>query len=116
MIFGPTLTSPHLAGLGDGEAHPADAGFVHQIHDQFQFVQAFKIRHLRLVARLHQRLEAGLNQRGCAAAQHGLFAEQIGFRFLLEGGLENAGARGAYALGPRQRDLLGILARVLVNA
>ena len=45
-----------------------------------------------------------------------MFAEQIGFGFLLEGGLEDAGAGGADAFGPGQRDLLGVLARVLIDA
>ena len=58
-------------------------------------MQAFKIGDLRLVTRFDQRLESRLDQLAYAAAQHGLFAEQIGFGFLGEGGLDNAGAGGA---------------------
>ena len=79
-------------------------------------MQAFEVGHLRLVTGLDQRFVSGLTKRARAAAQHGLFAEQIGFGLFLETGLDDAGARAADALGPGQRDLLGLLARVLINA
>jgi hypothetical protein len=66
-------------------------------------VQALEVRHLGLVAGLDERLEPGLHQRGEAAAQHGLLAEQVGLGLLGEGGLDDAGAGAADGVGVRQR-------------
>ena len=47
MIFGPTLTSPHLAVSRDRErACRLMPDFVHQIDDQLQFMEAFEVGHL----------------------------------------------------------------------
>src|SRR6185436_12472253 len=56
-------------------------------------------------------LEAGLDQRRHAAAQHGLLAEQVGLGLLAERGLENAGARAAERRRVRQRERVGAAAR-----
>ena len=115
MIFGPTLHVAPLGGLGDREAHARDAGFVHQVDDELQFVQALEVGHLRRVAGLDERFESGLHQRARAAAEHGLFAEEIGLGLFLEGGFDHAGAGAADALGPGERDLLRLLAGVLID-
>ena len=44
-----------------------------------------------------------------------MFAEEIGFGFLREGGFENAGARGAESLGVGERERLGFAGSVLMN-
>src|SRR5260221_4446031 len=64
-----------FGGFRDGKAHAADAGFVHQINDEFQFMEAFKIDHLRLVTGFHERFESRLDQRAHPAAKPGPFAE-----------------------------------------
>ena len=104
-----------LGGFGNGEAHTGDAGFVDQIHDQFQFVQDLEIGDFRLVAGFHQNFKARLNQGGGSTAEHGLFAEEIGFRLLLEGRLEQPGAGGANSAGPGHGDRPGLSGGVLLN-
>ena len=66
-------------------------------------MQTFEIRHLRLVAGFRERLETRLHQRRHTAAQHRLFAEQIGLRLLGERGLDHAGTCAADRAGIRQR-------------
>ena len=102
-----------LGGFGNREPHAADAGFVHQIGDEFQFMQALEVGHLRRVAGFDEHFKSGLHQSARAAAEHGLFAEQIGFRLFLEISFEDAGARAANAFGPGERNFFRILAGVL---
>ena len=52
-----------LGGVGDRVAHARDALLVHEVDDQLQLVQALEVRRLGLVARLDERLEAGLHER-----------------------------------------------------
>ena len=44
-----------------------------------------------------------------------MLAEEVGFGFLLERGLEHSGPGAPDTFGPSQRDLFGLLARILVN-
>src|SRR5579884_712987 len=57
-----------LGGIGDRIAHSAQPTLGDQVHDQLHLVQALEVRQLRLVAGLHQRLEACLDQGRDAAA------------------------------------------------
>ena len=84
-----------FGGVGNRIAHFGDAAFVDQVHDQLHFVAAFEIGHFRRVARFDQRFVSRLNQRGEAAAEHGLLAEEIGFGFFAEIGFDHSGARAA---------------------
>ena len=86
-----------FGGVGDRIVHVGDAAFVDEVDDQLHLVQAFEIGHLRRIAGLGQRLEAGPDQLAEAAAQHGLFAEQVRFAFLAESGLDDARAAAADA-------------------
>ncbi len=104
-----------LGRVGDRVAHARQALLVHQVDDQLQLVQALEVRHLRVVAGLDQRLEAGLDERAGAAAQDGLLAEEVGLGLVLEGRLEDAAARAADALGVGERERLGVAGRVLVD-
>ena len=104
-----------LGRVGDGVAHPRQSALVDQVHDQLQLVQALEVRDLRLVTGRDERLEPRLDQRGRAAAQDRLLAEQIGLGLLLERGLEHAGARGTDAGRVRERALPGLPGRVLVH-
>ena len=91
-----------LGGVRDRVAHAGDALLVHQVDDQLELVQALEVRQARVVARLDERLVAGPDQLGDAAAEHGLLAEQVGLRLVLEGGLDHARARAADALARRR--------------
>src|SRR5207245_6210300 len=51
----------------------------HQVHNQLHLVQAFKVSHLRRISGFDEGFKSSLDQRGQPAAEHGLFAEQIGF-------------------------------------
>ena len=75
--------------------HLGEAALVEQVDDQLELVQALEIGDLGLVAGLDQRLEAGDDQLGGAAAQHGLLAEQIGLGFLARSVVSIAPPRGA---------------------
>src|SRR3546814_11762396 len=72
------------------------------------FVEAFEIGHFGGVARLDQRFETRLDQVGDAAAEHGLFAEQVGFALFLEGRLDDAAAAAADRRSVGERERLGI--------
>src|SRR5208282_1600481 len=79
-----------LGGIADEAVHLADAALVQQVDDQLEFMQALVVGDRRLIARFDQRFVAFDDELGGAAAQHRLFAEQIGFRLLGEGGLQHA--------------------------
>ena len=78
-------------------------------------MQALEIGQLRLVTRFHQGLEACLHEFAQAAAEHRLLAEQVGFRFFLEVGFEDAGAGAADRLGIGHRQGAGIAGGVLLD-
>ena len=94
------MRSPYSADVGDRVAHVPRAAFADQVDDQLQLVQALVVGDLRLVARLDERLEAGLDQLGDAAAEHGLLAEEVGLGLLGERRLEHARARRSRSRSP----------------
>src|ERR671910_888609 len=102
-----------LGGVGDRPAHVREAALPDQIDDQLQLVQALVVGDFRLVPRLDERLEAGADQLGGAAAEDGLLAEEVGLRLLLECGLDHAGAaraeRGAVGEGELERATARVL-------
>src|SRR5581483_5962593 len=102
-----------LGGVGDRVVHPLDPTLPDQVDDQLQLVQALVVGDLRLVARLHERLEAELDQLGDAAAEHRLLAEEVGLRLLGERRLDHADAAGADRRAVGERELPGAAARVL---
>ena len=104
-----------LGGVRDAVAHPRDALFVHQVHDELHLVEALEVGHLGLVAGLDQGLEPGLDQRGEAAAQHDLLTEQVGLGLLGEGGLDDARACATDGLGVRERQVLGRAGGILLD-
>jgi hypothetical protein len=97
--------------IGDRVVHVGDAAFVHQVDDQLQFVQALEVSHFRSVTGFHQCFEAHFHQFNGAAAQHGLFAEQIGFGFFAEVGFDDAALGAAVGCRVGQGDLLGVTGR-----
>src|SRR5690606_21883036 len=104
-----------LGGVAAGVALAGDAALPHQVDDQLQLVQHLEVGDLRLVAGLHQHLEAGLHQGAGATAQHRLLTEQVGLGLLLEGGLDDTGASTADAGGVGQRQRLGVAGGVLLG-
>ena len=50
-----------------------------------------------------------------AAAEHNLFAEKVGFDFVLEGGDDDAGTGAADGDGPSHGDVLGVAGGILLN-
>ena len=87
---GPLTYSPYSAVLRDRIVHVGDAAFIDQVNDQLHLVQALEIGHFRRITRLDQCFKAHPDQFDQAAAQHGLFAEQIGFALFAEVGLDDA--------------------------
>jgi len=104
-----------LGGLGDGETHAGDAGFVHEIDDELQLMQALEVGHLRGVAGFHQHFKTGLDEGAGTAAKHGLLTKEIGLGFFLEGGFDDTAASAANAVRPGEGDLLGLLVGVLMD-
>ncbi len=79
-------------------------------------MDALEICVLRLIARLNQRVKARLHQRGHAAAEDALLAEQVGLGLLAERRLEDAGACAADARRICQRVILRLAGRILIDS
>src|SRR4051812_13186017 len=102
------LPARHVAVLGrvgDRIAHAADPLLVHEVDDQLELVQALEVRELGVVAGVDERLVARAHELRDAAAQDGLLAEQVGLGLVLEGGLDDAAARAADALGVGEHEV-----------
>ena len=113
---GPADVVAVLGGVADRVAHVVEAAAVHEVDDELQLVQALEVGDLGLVAGLDQRLEARLDERAHAAAEHRLLAEEIGLGLLGERRLEHARARRADARGVRRaRSACALPRRVLVH-
>ena len=87
-----------LGGVADAEAHEVEPAAVQQVDDELQLVHRLEVGELGLVAGLDERLERHLHERGRAAAQDRLLAEQVGLGLLRERRLEDA--RAGAAEGP----------------
>jgi len=104
-----------FGGITDGVAHVAEAAAVDEVDDEFQFVQAFEIGDFRLIAGFSECFESGFDQGADTAAEHGLFAEKVGFGFFGERGFENSGAGAANATRVRERKSFSVAAGVLLD-
>src|SRR5215207_7814698 len=102
-----------LGGVRHRVAHAGQAALVHQVDDQLELVQALEVGDLGLVAGLGQGLEAGLDERGGAAAEDGLLAEQVGLGLLLEGGDQGPGPGAADRPGVALGQVPGLAGGVL---
>ena len=105
-----------FGGITDGVAHAGEAFLVDEVNNELHLVAAFEVGDLGLIARFHQGLEAGLDKGGAAAAQNGLFAEEVGLGLFFEGGLKDAGTGSADAFGVGQGDLFGFAGGVLIDS
>src|SRR6267378_224929 len=65
----------------DGIPHVGNAALIDQIHDQFYFMEALEIGHLRGVAGFHERLVPGLDERRESSTEDDLLAEEIRLGF-----------------------------------
>ena len=111
-------TARHVAvlrGVRNRVAHASDAFFVHQVDDQLHFVQALEIRHLWLITGLDESFVSSHHERGEATTQHHLLTEEIGFRLLWEGGLDDARTGTTNAVGIGQGKRLGIAGCILMH-
>ena len=79
-------------------------------------MDAFEICAFRLVSGLNQGLKASLHQGAYAAAQNRLFTEQIRFRLLTEGGLQNACSRAADSQRIGQSQVMCLSGGILLNS
>ena len=79
------------------------------------FMEALKVRELRRVSGLGQRVEPSTHQLCESATQHDLLAEEIRLGLVAEGGGDNASARATDALGIRTGEALCIASCVHVN-
>ena len=78
-------------------------------------MQALEVGHLGAVTSLGEHFKAGLDEGAGTTAKDGLLAEEVGFGFFLEGGLDDAAAGAADAVCPGESDLLGLLVGVLMD-
>ena len=104
-----------LGGVADRIAHVIEPALIDKVDNQFQLVETLEVGNFRLIARLNQGLESGLDERADAAAEHGLFAEQIGFGLFGERGLDDASARDANAFRVRQGQRARPSGRILMD-
>src|SRR5690606_20026978 len=118
-FFGDDARAGHvLAILGvvrDGVVHVGDAALVDQVDDQLEFVQALEVGHFGRVAGVDQSFETRLDQFDRAAAQNGLLAEQVGFGFFAEVGLDDAGAAAAVGHGVGHGQVARLAGNVLMD-
>ena len=78
-------------------------------------MDAFEVSVSGVIAGFGQRLEASLHQRADAAAQDGLFAEEVGLGLGAERGLQSARSRAADAQRISQRDVQRVAGGVLFD-
>src|SRR6266536_881458 len=104
-----------LGDVGHRVAHVLVPALVEEVDDELQLVQALVVGDLRLVAGLDEDVEARLHERGNAAAQHGLLAEQIALGLLREGRLQQADPAAPDADAVRERELERAAACVLLD-
>src|SRR5690625_36633 len=93
--------------ITDGVVHSLDSAFVHEVHNQFQLMEALEVGDFRLIARFYKNFKTRLHQLGCAAAQYSLLTEKIRFCLFFECGFQNSCTGSADRLGIGKSDILG---------
>ena len=79
-------------------------------------MQTLEVSHLRRIAGFDQRFETGFDQRGQAAAKHGLFAEQICFGLFAKICLDNSRPPAANGRSVREPYRFRGAGRILMNS
>jgi hypothetical protein len=92
-----------------------DPLLVHEVDDELQLVQALEVRRLRLVPGLDEGVEARLDQRRHATAEHRLLAEEVGLGLLVERRVEDAGPGRAEGVGVREGEVVRLAAGILLD-
>ena len=91
--------------VADAVAHVVEAALVEEVDDELELVHAFEVGHLGLVAGFDEGFEACFDEGRGAAAENGLFAEEVGFGFFGDRGVDDAAAGAADALGVGHADV-----------
>src|SRR5580704_11167987 len=104
-----------FGSVTDRITHVAEAAAVDEIDDELEFVHAFKISDFGLIASGDEGVEARFDELADAAAEDGLFTEEIRFGFFGERGFEDAGARAAESFAVGEREGFGAAAGILFN-
>ena len=105
-----------FSGVADGFAHLSHSAFIHEVDDQFHFMEGFKVSDFRLITSFAEGFETVGDQLADAAAEDCLFTEEVCFRFFLEGRLDDAGTRAADAAGVSQSDIESFARSVLFDS
>src|SRR5713101_9056508 len=79
-------------------------------------MQTLEVRELRRITRFDQGIEPSANKCAGPAAKHGLFAEQVRFRFITKRSFNYPSSGTTDRLGPGQRDPFGPATSVPVNS
>jgi len=95
--------------------HSGNSGFMNEIDNELQLVEALEVGQLRGIAGAHECFESSPNELARPAAEHGLFAKQIRFRFLFESCLDHARTGAANAFRPSQCRFFRETGEVLMN-
>src|SRR5262249_15688892 len=95
--------------------HVGNAAFVHQVHDQLEFVQALEVGHFRRIAGFGQGLEAHLHQLHRATAQYGLLAKEVSLGLFTEVGFDHATLGAAIGGSIGKSQIASLAGLVLVD-
>src|SRR5690606_20186819 len=104
-----------LGRIGNRIAHVRDAAFVNQVDDELYLMEALEVGHFGGVARFDEGFKTGLDERGQAATEYGLFTEEVGLGLFAEAGFNDTGAAAANGRGIGEGDVAGLAAGVLVD-
>src|ERR1019366_3297511 len=88
-----------FGGVADTVAHVAEAAFLNEVDDEFEFVETLEVGDLGGVSGFDEGLEAGADEFRRAAAEDGLLAEEVAFGFFAEVGVDDAGLEAAEGEG-----------------
>ena len=102
--------------VADGFTHLGHAAFIHEVDDQFHFMEGFEVSDFRLVTSFAEGFETVGDELANAAAEDCLFTEEVCFRFFLEGRLDDAGTGTTDAAGVSQSDVESFACSVLFDS
>ena len=102
--------------IGDGLAHLRETTFIAEVNDEFHLMEAFKVCHFGRITCFNENFKARLHQLANAATENSLLTEEVFFRFIAEGRLQNTGTRSAKTFGISQRDIKALAGSVLMNS
>src|ERR1017187_2807100 len=104
-----------FGGVANTVAHVAEAALLNEVDDEFEFVEALEVGDLGSVSGFDKGLEAGADEFRGAAAEDGLFAEEVAFGFFAEVGVDDAGLEAAEGEGVGEGAFEGLAGGVLVD-